>query len=826
MNTGPYQSPGTPRLALGGLFALGLFSAAQADLVAKYSFEGTLDDTAAAGTVSDNLSYNQGASASPAATFAPGVGGGQAAVFDGNWFQAPDSVDVSLNDNTWTIEAFISVSSHNPQWERLVVKWGASNDFHLALETRDLNFFTGNPVGNVFDANTAPPTDFTDGGWHHLAVSSSATTFNAWIDGVLVFTGAPVTLADNTDPLGVGDFGIGGANNGLRHHGTMDELLIHDSAVDQAYIDTRMALLAVDDPDGDPDMDGLTNQEESDLGTDPNNEDTDGDGFKDGEEDMSGIWGGPSDPGTDPRLADTDGDGLDDGVENPNESFVDESQPGTDPNKVDSDGDGFGDLSEIAAGSDPTNGDDHPTTIVVARWSFDNNLDDTAAAGVNPDHLTDNAGGVTFVPGVVGNAVVLTAGKLTAPDSADLNLLASWTLEAFIWRDLNNLQSNEWERFWTKWGEGGNEYHWAIRGTSGELVPDGLDLFANGVQVFDHDTTSQTLPFEEWFHVALVGDEPAGEIRAYVNGVEVGTTGYVSVVPTAGNMNFGNFGGPAPALQFSGYIDEALIHQGAVTVSYLQSRTRRLSPSLVVTDISHDPDTGNLSISWESQGGSLYNLRSETDLSIDSVTWPVFDDHQDIVATPPENTLTFPLPADLVRFFVIEGFPAPPESIYSDDFENDQGQWTVGSDGEVGTAWELGAPATVGPASANSPDNCFATNISAFYDFEADVWLRSPAIDLTTAGAATLNYFQFTDIEGSPFDWGKVSVLDATDDSLLAVIADPVEGSSGGWEAVSIAIPATALGKTIKIEFRLVSDDFPDSNYAGWYLDDIEITVP
>ena len=69
-------------------------------------------------------------------------------------------------------------------------------------------------------------------------------------------------------------------------------------------------------------------------------------------------------------------------------------------------------------------------------------------------------------------------------------------------------------------------------------------------------------------------------------------------------------------------------------------------------------------------------------------------------------------------------------------------------------------------------------------------------------------------------------MLDATDDSLLAVISEPVEGFSDGWEAVSIAIPATALGKTIKIEFRLVSDDFPDSNYAGWYLDDIEITVP
>ena len=59
---------------------------------------------------------------------------------------------------------------------RLVVRWGASNDYHFALETADSNFFSGNPIGNIFDANTAPPTNFTDGGWHHLAVRSVLET--------------------------------------------------------------------------------------------------------------------------------------------------------------------------------------------------------------------------------------------------------------------------------------------------------------------------------------------------------------------------------------------------------------------------------------------------------------------------------------------------------------------------------------------------------------------------------------------------------------------------------------------------------------------------
>jgi len=72
--------------------------------------------------------------------------------------------------------------------------------------------------------------------------------------------------------------------------------------------------------DLDADGDGLSDVEESELGTDPNESDTDGDGIADGEE---------GDLGTDPTNADTDGDG-------------------------------YSDSEELAEETDPLDGDSHP----------------------------------------------------------------------------------------------------------------------------------------------------------------------------------------------------------------------------------------------------------------------------------------------------------------------------------------------------------------------------------------------------------------------------------------------------------------------------------
>nr|WP_250149301.1 gliding motility-associated C-terminal domain-containing protein [Flagellimonas sp. 389] len=159
-------------------------------------------------------------------------------------------------------------------------------------------------------------------------------------------------------------------------------------------------------PSSDCDGDGLTFNEESNIGTDPTTADTDGDGIDDGQEvnidntdpldTCDSIGGTPSDPsncdrdsdgltndeenmlGTDPYVADTDGDGIMDGQE-----VLDNTDPlddcdsdngvplatsdcdgdgltagqeeslGTDDRISDTDGDGISDGQEVEDGTDP-----------------------------------------------------------------------------------------------------------------------------------------------------------------------------------------------------------------------------------------------------------------------------------------------------------------------------------------------------------------------------------------------------------------------------------------------------------------------------------------
>ena len=157
--------------------------------------------------------------------------------------------------------------------------------------------------------------------------------------------------------------------------------------------DDQELQLGLDPMSPDFDDDDLTDGEEvNQYNTDPKNADSDDDGLSDGDEVNS--------YNTDPNNADSDGDGISDYDEvityktDPNDangdsdgdgiSDVDEIATGTDPTSADSDGDGFTDAQEVDMGSNPLDNSD-PVYLAdnafgTVNFAFDrSNISDEAA---------------------------------------------------------------------------------------------------------------------------------------------------------------------------------------------------------------------------------------------------------------------------------------------------------------------------------------------------------------------------------------------------------------------------------------------------------------
>lgn len=135
-----------------------------------------------------------------------------------------------------------------------------------------------------------------------------------------------------------------------------------DGMGDQFEKDNGLDPFDASDRDTDLDGDTLTNFEEFEQRTDPNQKDTDGDGLDDNVETNTEIWVDANDTGTHPLRADTDRDLLPDGAETNTGVFVSASDAGTDPHVGDTDGDGAKDGLEVNGGTDPLD----PFSVVSA----------------------------------------------------------------------------------------------------------------------------------------------------------------------------------------------------------------------------------------------------------------------------------------------------------------------------------------------------------------------------------------------------------------------------------------------------------------------------
>ena len=542
--------------------------------------------------------------------------------------------------------------------------------------------------------------------------------------------------------------------------------------------------VTVTDGTGDAEPDGLTDLEEWQAGTDPTNPDTDGDGVNDGGE-----------------------------TSNANGSV-------TDPNNPDTDGDGFDDGQEIAAGTNPDDPNSKPRSgTVTAAGTLVNLTPPGFAIG------TDNADLDVQTVGTDGFVLfnVLPEGDNVSNATWDLNIVDNKPAYISTLDGTGSTSSGGWANYddvtiggalyntggiVRSVGDGVEAQSFTF--TVGAGVPPVLQI---GLIVDNSDSAN-------WDVSNVRVEGPGGSTADQPVAIDGGTDLVQFDITGAINGEIYTVYGTSPP---SGILI------GGITFDNLSTPTLFL-------DVEGDGD--NLILTWPSANGKLYNVRSEVDPSTGfPIDWPIFGNNSDITATPPENTLVIPRPADPFRLFVVEEFDAPPMKVFTDDFESGQGDWTVDntvSGADPVTNWEFGTPdntLTGGPASANSGTTCFGTNLAGYTGLNVSVSLTSPVVDLTAAAGATLNFSQFRDIDDG-FDFGEIRVLDADDaDALLAVIVDTdndgVTGTGAGWEDFSVAVPAAALGANVKFEFTYLADDTNVGiDYAGWYIDDVCVTVP
>ncbi len=164
--------------------------------------------------------------------------------------------------------------------------------------------------------------------------------------------------------------------------------------------------------DGDADFDNIEDRREFLRGTDPVAEDTDGDGLNDQVETGTGRFVSDQDSGTNPNWSDSDCDGVNDSIEMRNTLL--------DPLNDDSDGDGFTDGDELIDG-DPELARILPdfSRSLHAYWPFDESLEDHSP---NKFHAEMNEDMATFSPGLVrGHSLLLRNGHFVTVETFNKN---------------------------------------------------------------------------------------------------------------------------------------------------------------------------------------------------------------------------------------------------------------------------------------------------------------------------------------------------------------------------------------------------------------------
>lgn len=335
----------------------------------------------------------------------PGLGGdltGQVEMLDGaNWGDSPAFVKVSGTSGVGNYTVFNSVKA-DAFYIRLdeggPAPWRAPiNGFQIiGTDVAEVADADGDGLPDAWESNFG--LDPNDDGTTLAANGASGdpdvdgrTNLQEFTDGT-----NPVKADSDSDGLNDGEEFAAGTNP-LDPDTDNDELPDGWEAqydldpLDDGTIDINNGVY------GDPDNDFLINIDEFTRKTNPQDPDTDKDGYSDSAEDLSGAWFDENYTGTNPTNPDTDGDGIPDGAENPTAAWAAGSISGTDPNLPDTDGDGTSDRWEFLLGTNPKDPASNLASIPLVNGSFEQ--PDTAGTYLN---LIPDGWSMTTDPGAEG----------------------------------------------------------------------------------------------------------------------------------------------------------------------------------------------------------------------------------------------------------------------------------------------------------------------------------------------------------------------------------------------------------------------------------------
>ena len=402
---------------------------------------------------------------------------------------------------------------------------------------------------------------------HHLVLSyqksdpeaAGADFLALFVDGQEVerISGLSALDVDAGFPIYFGAYG-----GILGFNGTMDDVQFYTKVLNedarnfltQNYGATLASFGALDS-----DTDGLTDEEEIALGTDPTRPDTDGDGLLDGRETNMGT-------------------------------FVDSNDTGTDPLNIDSDGDTIPDGIEVTESTSPVSGDDAPAVFVVRNLAY--------------------ASGFADIDAVVER---IASGAPTLAESVTGNFTINFT-------DSGSGNFTDGEVSFPVFGEAGDNDNFAIhaRGvadiaetadwTFGVNSDDGFRLLIDGNAVSEFAAARGS---EDTFvTVRLQAGKHAFELFYFENGGGAQVELFQSTSVDAFS------GMPAEDIVFDPE-QFAPVQAASPTADTFEPEP---SGDLAITSVSLSEDGANVNLSWSSQEGVVYVIEGSTTATSDSWT--------------------------------------------------------------------------------------------------------------------------------------------------------------------------------------------------------------